>query len=248
MERINHFLYDLFPKFGKAYKRLIKRPITYSFCDVAIEADPLWNHMLKVDQQSVDQIKQACNSGDLLMSFHEAANLVWATRVTKDIFGEVAEVGSYSGASASLILESEPGDIRTVNLFDTFEGNPEVTIGIDKLSVGEIKGLHYSEVKARLANHSARLRFHVGIFPNTLSRLRSDVLFSLVNLDADTYSTTLSALQYFYPRMSKCGIILCHDYSSISCPGVRKAIDEFFFDKVEMVVPLWHTQALIIKS
>lgn len=182
------------------------------------------------------------------MSFHEATNLVWATRATKDIFGEVAEVGSYSGASANLILSCAPGDIRTVNLFDTFEGIPEVTRGIDNLDVGDIRGLHLSAVKSKLSKHAIRLKFHVGFFPDTTISMQPEVSFSLVNLDADTYQTTLAALQYFYPRMNSGGFILCHDYSSISCPGVRIAIDDFFSDKKEIIIPLWHTQALIIAT
>lgn len=182
------------------------------------------------------------------MSFHEAANLIWATRETKFVFGEIAEVGSYSGASANLILSCAPEDIRIVNLFDTFEGLPEVTPGIDNLEVGDVRGLQLSAVKAKLSKHVSRLKFHVGFFPNTTLSISPGIKFSLVNLDADTYQTTRAALQYFYPKMSSGGFILCHDYSSISCPGVRKAIDEFFSDKKESIIPLWHTQALVIVS
>ena len=139
-----------------------------------------------------------------------------------------------------------PGDIRTVNFFDTCEGIPEVTRGIDSLDVGDIRGLHLSAVKTKLSKHALRLKFHVGFFPDTTVRMHPDVSFSLVNLDADTYQTTLASLKYFYPKMTSGGFILCQDYSSISCPGVRIAIDDYFSDKKEVVIPLWHTQALII--
>ena len=94
MARLRHVLYNLFPSTVNAYKRLIKRPITRGACDVSIEADPLCNHVLKNDEHLLALITDECNSGDLLMSFHEAANLIWATRETIDIFGEIAEVGS----------------------------------------------------------------------------------------------------------------------------------------------------------
>ena len=248
MERMKHFLYVLFPKIGSAFKRLIKKPITNSFCDVAINVDPLWNHVLKADQPLIDRIQQECNSGELLMSFHEAVNLIWAMRSTREVSGEMAEVGSFSGASANLILDCCLGDARVLNLFDTFEGIPEVTIGIDKVAIGEITGVHLSEVKLKLSKHAERIKYHVGIFPDTLSNMSPQVTFSFINLDADTYSTTHLALSYFYSKMSSGGMIICHDYSSMSCPGVRKAIDEFFSDKVEIIIPLWHTQALIVKA
>jgi len=248
MARLRYLTYSIFSRAVNAYKRLVKRPITKGGCDVWIEADPLWNHVFKNDKPLVKLIREECNGGELLMSFHEAANLIWATRETKLIFGEVAEVGSYSGASANLILNCVTDDIRMVNLFDTFDGIPEVTQGIDNLDVGDIRGLQLSAVKSKLSKHASRLKFHVGIFPDTTLSIHPETKFSLVNLDADTYQTTLAALKYFYPRMSRGGFILCHDYSSISCPGVRKAIDEFFTDRDESIIPLWHTQALMIIS
>jgi hypothetical protein len=181
------------------------------------------------------------------MSFHEAINLVWATRETTTIPGEMAEVGSYSGSSALLMLASSNIDLRVINLFDTFSGIPEVTTGIDKLEIGDVAGAPLKSVRTKLLPYSSRVKYHVGFFPNSAQNISSQTHFSLVNLDADTYQTTLAALEFFYPRMSHGGIILCHDYSSISCPGVRKAIDEFFLNKSETIIPLWHTQALIMK-
>jgi hypothetical protein len=48
--------------------------------------------------------------------------------------------------------------------------------------------------------------------------------------------------------MTRGGVILSHDYRSISCPGVKQAYDEFFADKPEIIIELWDTQCVVIKQ
>ena len=55
-------------------------------------------------------------------------------------------------------------------------------------------------------------------------------------------------LQFFYPRLSLGGVLISHDYRAISCPGVRKAFDEFLVDKPEKAIPLWDTQCFFVKG
>ena len=69
-----------------------------------------------------------------------------------------------------------------------------------------------------------------------------------VHLDLDIYQSTLDALGFFYPRLTKGGILISHDYRRLSAPGVKKAFQEFFANKVEPVVLLWDTQCLIVKT
>ena len=237
----------LFPHFVSMFVRLTKKPITEGMLDVRIEMDPLWNHVLKSDESTFALVKKECESGDLLLSFHEAINLVWATKSSSHISGSIAEVGSFNGGSANLILSSDKDKTREMHLFDTFAGLPEITEGFDgTMAIGDFTGTPVSVVKVKLQKFAEKTKYHVGFFPDTTKDLPSDSKFSLVHLDADTYKTTLAALIYFYPRMSPGGFMLFHDYSSISCPGVREAINGFFLDKKEVVIPLWHTQALVI--
>jgi O-methyltransferase len=41
----------------------------------------------------------------------------------------------------------------------------------------------------------------------------NDVLYALVNLDADLYNPTKAGLEYFYPHLSPGGVIFIHDYN-----------------------------------
>ena len=180
------------------------------------------------------------------MSFHEAINLYRLTKKTDNLKADIAELGSYNGGSA-LILAWANKSKRTIHLFDTFEGIPEVTEGIDTISIGDVKGYSVTQVKEFLGTYRDLIIFHKGFFPKTTKNLQDSQKFSLVNLDADTYESTLAGLNYFYPKLVSGGILACHDYQSKSCPGVKKAVDEFFREKHEVPIELWHSQILIVK-
>ena len=67
-----------------------------------------------------------------------------------------------------------------------------------------------------------------------------------LHLDVDIYDSTLNSLKFFYPRMSRGGCIISHDYPSSE--GVKKAFDEFFEDKPEIIIePFAINQCLIVK-
>ena len=42
--------------------------------------------------------------------------------------------------------------------------------------------------------------------------------------------------------------MICDDYGFVTCPGAKKAMDEFFEDKAEPVIMLTTGQAFIIKQ
>jgi O-methyltransferase len=239
---------NYFPALTNLYIQKRYRPVTMGVCDKSIQMDPLWNHVVTRDQKLIDLISKECNSGDLLMSFQECVNLIWATKATAGLKGDLAELGVYSGSSAKLMLSCLETDFRDLYLFDTFSGIPEITPGIDEVVLGGMAGKSFEEVRIKLKLFSNRIKYHRGMFPTTASNIDTNIRFSFVNLDADTYNSTGAALKYFYELLTPGGMILIHDYSSISCPGVKLSVDEYFADKKDKPIPLWHTQCLIIKS
>jgi hypothetical protein len=48
----------------------------------------------------------------------------------------------------------------------------------------------------------------------------------------------MSGLEYFYPRMVPGGFLIIHDYGSLTWEGAEKAVDTFFADKPESVIPI----------
>lgn len=59
------------------------------------------------------------------------------------------------------------------------------------------------------------------------------------------FQSILDCLEFFYPRMSHGGIILSHDYTF---KGVKRAFDEFFKDKPEVVIKLFGSQCMVVKQ
>ena len=61
--------------------------------------------------------------------------------------------------------------------------------------------------------------------------------FCLVHIDCDLYAPFAAALQYFYPKLTPGAFMAMHD-KNIFWGGAEKAIDEFFADKREKLIPI----------
>lgn len=176
----------------------------------------------------------------------EYFQLYTLVKKTEKAHGDIAEVGVYEGSSAKIICETTK---KRVHLFDTFEGLPES--GPEDYPGKRFKGNYkasYDNVKKNLRKYKNAILYK-GLFPLTSKPIKNKK-FSLVHLDADLYESTSKSLKFFYPRMSKGGVIICHDYSgSGGLRGVKKAVDEFFKNKPEIVIEFLvdSSQCIIIK-
>jgi len=193
-----------------------------------------------LDQKIFNLIQEIKNENDLAMKDVEAIQLYNCVVAVEKIAGDIAEVGSYNGASAKIICEAKKD--RNLYLFDTFEGIPE-TSEVDRgFHKGQFRGsLKFVKKYLRLYNNVVIIK---GIFPETAKPIENKH-FSFVNLDVDIYQSTSDCLEFFYPRMVKGGIILSHDYTNAR--GVRKAFHEFFKDKPESIIRLTGAQCMIVK-
>ena len=190
----------------------------------------------------IDLIHKIKEEREMILEDIEAYQLFIGVKRTEKVEGDIAEIGVYKGGSAKLICEAKGN--RTFHLFDSFEGIPKVGESDDpQFHQGQFLA-SLEEVKNYLGDYK-NTYFYKGIFPLSTKPIESK-RFSFVNLDVDTYGSTLDCLKFFYPRMNVGGIIISHDY--MYSVGVRKAIDEFFRDKPEPVIILPGTQCLIVKA
>jgi O-methyltransferase len=148
-------------------------------------------------------------------------------RMTSGVFGNVAELGVYKGGAARLML-NEAGPLKTLVLFDTFSGMPSQGPH-DIHKVGDFADTSLQAVKA-LFGREDKVEFFVGDFEKIKL---PDYAYSFVHLDADQYEVTKAGLEYFYPRVTREGYLVLDDYEWANCPGVKKAVEEFFADKPE---------------
>lgn len=129
-------------------------------------------------------------------------------------------------------------------MFDTFEGLPS-TNEKDDVSMNKNQYSASYDLVSRYLQNYPRIFLHRGFFPRETSDRVKDKKFAFVHLDVDLYQSTLESLEFFYPRMSKGGIILSHDYSSLK--GVNSAFNEFFADKPESIIELSTSQCLVVR-
>lgn len=202
------------------------------------------DNTLRYEATLVDLLMHIREGGMAHQSFEELLNISRFCGVTLRLKGEIAEFGVYKGGSAR-ILASEKGS-REVHLFDSFDGMHK-TSEFDLHRKGDFRDTSLEKVKKYLQLYD-KVFFHKGWFPQTTKGVEKK-RFSFVHLDVDLYQSAMDALAFFYPRLVKGGIVLSHDYNSISCPGVSKAFRQFMTDKPESVLELGGTtQCIIVKQ
>ncbi|MBR1814228.1 MAG: class I SAM-dependent methyltransferase [Lachnospiraceae bacterium] len=164
-----------------------------------------------------------------------------------DVPGVIAELGVYRGNFARLLNRLFP--TRRLYLFDTFEGfDPkelaaearEKGNAADHTLLSDSEGVKTGEplltTRAGLAAahqntcmnlvrdalpYPEQALFYPGLFPQTARGLEER--FALVSLDVDLEDSTLAGLHFFYPRLTKGGVLLLHDYGNEKLPGVKRA-------------------------
>jgi len=162
--------------------------------------------------------------------------------------GEIWEAGVYQGGTALLFHEVlKANDATTkLRLFDTFQGMPETDKDIDKHNTGDFADTDVEAVKS-VVGEADYIDFRKGFVPDTFAGLE-DKTVAMAHIDLDIYPAILAACEFIYPRMASGGFMLFDDYGFHSCPGARKAVDEFFADKPEIHLPLPTGQCLVVKK
>jgi O-methyltransferase len=186
-----------------------------------------------------DLIRKTRQETSMVLMDPEAYTIYSVAKGTAKVPGDIAEVGVYRGGSARLICEVKGA--RALHLFDTFAGLPEASEWDSKFQKGGFAS-SLAQVRAYLG-HFPDVHFHPGLFPETARGLEQKT-FSFVHLDVDLYQSTVSGLQWFYPRLNPGGVLISHDYDA---EGVRKAFDEFLSGKPECILELTGNQAGFVK-
>ena len=212
-------------------------------------------------QALMQQVKEAGYKNQFLMlqdlyhtlDIRSATLHRMADRITaQQIHGSIAELGVYKSDIAWQLNTLFPD--RELLLFDTFEGFDEkdvLTEQENNYSRAEVKNFadtSVAYVRSRLP-FPEQASFHQGYFPQTAEGL-DDRSFALVSLDTDLYEPILAGLRYFYPRLSKGGMILLHDYNNTQFRGCKEAVHQYEDEHGPLLlVPLsdLHGTAVIIK-
>ncbi len=193
------------------------------------------------DKKTVNMMKQIMKEDrPFLLLPSELLMIHSLSKSQTGVKGDYAEVGVFKGATAKAISESKKN--KHLHLFDTFEGLPKTRKKLDRRYKTNMFKSNYDRVKSKLSVYK-NVHIYKGLFPETAGPV-VDKKFSFVHLDVDLYESTRDSLEFFYPRMSKGGILISHDYHA---DGVKKAFTDFFKDKKEHVIQLPVSQCMFTK-
>src|SRR6185312_9672965 len=134
------------------------------------------------------------------------------------ITGLIAELGVYKGETAKLMHYYLPE--KKLYLFDTFQGFTDRDISSEKAETDLIidKTDFTNTNVTNVLNYINPLNKNViiveGRFPDTVLNMNFEEGFAFVHLDADLYLPTKNGLDYFFPKMTKGGFIVIHDYNA----------------------------------
>lgn len=171
----------------------------------------------------------------------------------QNVEGAFIEAGCALGGSA-IVITSAKAKTRHMFVYDTFgmipppsENDEEDSIKrYDAIIRGETKGIsgdiyygYLDDLQERVIGSFARalhsvgennVRLIKGLFENTL---QIDQPIAFAHIDSDWYDSVMVCLDRIFPYLSKNGIIVVDDYYHWS--GCRKAVNEFFADKKDLV-------------
>ena len=132
----------------------------------------------------IDLIKQIKKDDKIVLRLNEAYQVYMLAKASNKIDGDYAEVGVFRGGSAKIICEAKKN--KTLHLFDTFEGLPEISEFDDKIMFEKgSMNVNVDDVRNYLKEYPD-VYFYKGLFPDTADPVKNKK-FSFVNFDVDIY-------------------------------------------------------------
>lgn len=196
-----------------------------------------------------------------MQRFQTRLELVQYFLATLTLPGARAECGVYRGATALLLCHAwrsrQPGfQGNDLYLIDSYSGT-SASVAQDQIPMRDADGPTRMEAffPAGKTDTSPELvRGFFGEFPNVnicagwipqVFATLPEREWAFVHLDLSLYEPTLASLEYFYPRLSKGGAILCD--GSIFCPGVTQAWEKFCIRYDLAYITLGHREMVLMK-
>lgn len=178
----------------------------------------------------------------------DSAYVLWKTlQQALHLPGDVLECGVFRGGTALLEAKTMAGqrEERALHLFDSFQGMPKTTKGIDRIQEGEFSDTSVETVSALLAPFPFA-QIHAGFIPRTFEEIEIPRI-AWAYIDVDIYQAVHDCIAYIYPRLVSGGTLLFDDYGFPCCSGARQAVDEAFASLPEVPLCLPTGQCLVTK-
>jgi hypothetical protein len=153
-----------------------------------------------------------------------------------NVDGEVCEFGTFNGYTAHLFAQMMRyyGTKKTLHLFDSWEGFPEIT-GND-LDCKEVKDGLWKRGDCQVYNAREDLELSLNIFHKTITHkgfYTPDMWIpdkiALAHIDCDLYESTIIVLNAIKPHLSEGAVLIFDDFNNNLASnrfGERKALKD----------------------
>ncbi len=224
----------------------------------------------------VDPVFQSCyarglaitgtpESGQVVCSKRQSRfyNLLSIHRWVAGVPGWQVECGCWKGLSSYLLNQqakrlSPEHDGSGFMIVDSFEGlsQPTTEDRLQRESHAAAHGGEYAaaagtfgcpqEAVRKALSEFPAIEYHRGWIPEVLSSL-PERTYSFVHIDLDLHDPIRGAVDYFFPRLEKGGVVVLDDYGSLAWPGAMKGGDDAAAALGQTLVPLSSGQALFVR-
>jgi predicted O-methyltransferase YrrM len=166
----------------------------------------------------------------------------------------IVEVGAYLGGSARFIAETcrLRGQEPRFYVCDTFAGHARTDAAFDLATHRDgRKFVNTSpETVAEYLAPFPNVQLVVGDILDTAPRvLGGESSFGFVHVDVDVYPPTDFCLRFFAPRLAPGALLVVDDYGFTTCPGAKKAVDDFVAAQPEFsMLHLLTGQAIVFRG
>jgi O-methyltransferase len=177
--------------------------------------------------------------------------ITYFANVVKNLEGDFVDCGVNTGFCPMAVIKYT--NFNTLNkkyfLFDTFEGmDPRFSTEYEmersaKLGYGKQANI-YEQVSERFSPYNVQIV--KGAIPDTLSGFTGDKV-AYLSIDMNCVLPEVQALEFFWDKMVKGGVIVLDDYGYPGCLDQKMAHDAFAKSKGVEVMSLPTCQGIIIK-
>jgi hypothetical protein len=172
----------------------------------------------------------------------------WAVQQALKQEGDLVECGVYMGSTAisNIVYFGQEVTCRKYYLFDTFNGLDEKLSTKDEYDRlrDEYKDCYEFVVDA--FKEYSNVVIVKGSVPETLSKVNIDKV-AYLSIDMNCAYPELEAMQYFWPKLVKGGVIVLDDYGWPMCENQKLAADQFALSVGAMILSLPNGQGIIVK-
>jgi O-methyltransferase len=164
------------------------------------------------------------------------------------------ECGVANGFTTFFTLREIVGNKKSVNnfsmhLYDAWNAMRKNDLFENESShVGNYANLNVEITKKNLDEFKDNLVYHIGYIPDTFHTIPeapNSIIY--LHIDLNSAKTTLETLEFFFPRLTRGGVIVFDDYGQIEYNETKKIVDKFFSDKPGILQKLPTGQAIFFR-